>query len=462
MNKNIVMLTDSYKYSHSTQYPKDIVGMYDYMEARGGVYNDVVFTGLQYYVKKYLSIKITKDMVDEAHGFTKLHGVPFDLKGWMYIVNELKGQLPVKIRAAPEGTVVPLKTVLMTIESTDKTVPWIAGWLETLLMKVWYSTNISSKSYNVKQMLSKYGSPEWVAFSYHNFSDRGCSSVESAAICGYAHLTQFMGTDNFNSLKLCKDVYGADIAGFSVFASEHSTCTSNANGSTKEEINWVIRMLKEHPDAPIMSFVADSYDVYNFTNEVTRPNTVIRDIMSRREQKFVIRPDSGNPLAVLPKMLAIMENNNVFDIEIKGQDNITRKASSKYGILWGDGISPETIEDILKMVLELGYAAENMVFGSGGDLGQKHNRDTLGFAVKCSSITLRDGTERDVFKDPITDKGKTSKKGKVTTFYNTVTKEYFVGKIGEDYDNSIEVLETIYDNGIVKEYTLDEIRERSL
>jgi len=455
---NRITLADSYKYSHAKQYP-EMISMYDYMESRGGKYPKTVFVGAQYYIK-LIEEPIQEWEVKEAYEMAKAHGVPFDIDGWMYIVNELKGKLPIRIKAVKEGSVIPVKNVLMTFESTDPKVPWIAGWVETLFMKIWYPVTIATKSYYMRKTLEKYGSPEWAQFAFHNFGDRGSSSIESAAIGGFAHSTIFLGTDNFNSIRFAKEFYNEkDVTSYSVFATEHSTTTANANGSTKNEIEFVQRMLNENPDAPIMSFVADSYDVYNFTNEVTKKDGKIRPIIeSRSNQKLVIRPDSGNPMEVLPKMLDIMERNDVFDIEING-----KKASSKYGILWGDGITPEVIEEILIMITEKGYAAENMVFGSGGDLMQNLNRDTQKFAIKCSSITKPDGTEQDVFKNPITDPGKTSKKGKVTTYFNPNTNEYFTDRIDAifegDKKGSYEVLDVIFENGEIKrETSLSEIR----
>lgn len=463
--KNRVMLADSYKYSHASQYP-EMVSMYDYMESRGGLYPKTVFVGLQGLIKKYLLNPITIEEVNQAYAFAKLHGIPFDIEGWEYIVKELSGKLPVKIRAVKEGSLIPVKMVLLTIESTDKRVPWVSGWLETLLMKLWYPTNIATKSYYVKQMLMNYGAPEWAQFAYHNFGDRGSSSVESAAIGGYAQLTQFMGTDNFNSLLYAFENYGSPMAGFSVFATEHSTTTSH--GRAGEE-GFVIKQLLDNPDAPIMSFVADSYDVYKFTDMCTNPDSKIRNLVeSRKNQKFVLRPDSGEPLEVIREMLEIMQRNEVETIPNK------RILFRDFGILWGDGITPETIEEILKFVTNMGYAAENFVFGSGGDLMQNHTRDTQKFAVKCSSITVASPikethgsdwdrkilTDIDVFKDPITDPGKKSKKGKVTTYYNKTTDTYFVGKVNDNYNNSaVDILETVYENGdLLIDYTLDEIR----
>lgn len=459
---NRVSLADSYKYSHASQYPK-MVAMYDYMESRGGVYPETVFVGLQYYLKAYFSKPIEQWEVDRAYKMAQSHGVSFDIDGWNYIVNELKGMLPVKIRAVKEGSLIPVKNVLMTIESTDENVPWIAGWLETILMKVWYAVNIGTKSYFVKKMLEKYGSPEWVQFAYHNFSDRGCSSVESAAICGFAHLTQFMGTDSFNSLFLCQDYYGVEgAAGFSVWASEHSTTT--AHGRDGEEA-FVIRMLEENPDNNIMSFVADSYDVYNFVDFCTRPGSKIREIVeSRPHQKMVLRPDSGKPLEVLDKMITIMRANKLDILPHPEGKHLFKD----FAILWGDGVSPEVIEEILQEAERYNFAAENFVFGSGGNLGQQHDRDTQKFAVKCSNITIEEPfgsvgdiklTDIPVFKDPITDPGKASKKGKITTYYNSVSKKYFVATVGKDTENVKDILETVYLNGeLVKSFTMDEIR----
>lgn len=464
LNMNLVMAGDSYKYSHASQYPNNMVSMYDYMAARSDkVYKKVCFAGLQPYLEMLANGVTTAD-VEEANDFANKHGISFDRKGWDYIAEDLDGKFPIIIKAVPEGSIIPVGMPLVTVESTDKAVACNAGWVETLLLKVWYPTTIATKSYHVRKMLLKYGSPEWAQFAYHNFGDRGSSSVESAAIGGFAHLILFMGTDNFHALKLCNDVYNEPIAGYSVFASEHSTTTSH--GINGEE-QFVYDQLLDNPDAPIMSFVADSYDVYNFTNFCTKPDSRIRKLIeSRPHQKLVLRPDSGEPIEVLTRILQIMVINKCFTPET----DIEGKAYAKdFGILWGDGITPETIELILKTFTEAGYAAENFVFGSGGDIMQNVNRDILGFAIKCSSITVipekdcpNHTMDIDVFKDPITDPGKKSLKGKVTTYYNKATKTYFVDTIGRDSETIKEVLIPVFEEGkILKRYSMLEIRENS-
>ena len=97
----------------------------------------------------------------------------------------------------------------------------------------------------------------------------------------------------------------------------------------------------------------------------------------------------------------------------------------------------------------------------GGGLLQMCNRDTLRFAMKCSSITA-DGKEIDVYKDPVTDTVKKSKRGrldliKVDGEYRTV-----VIPDGEiEVENSEMII--VYEDGELREcFGFDEIRERAM
>ena len=156
-SQNRVMLSDSYKYSHPKQYPVNTVSMFDYAEARSGkVYDKTVFFGLQYILKQYFSTPITVQEVQEAKQFADAHGIDFEYDGWMYIASDLQGNLPVEIRAIPEGKVIPVKNALFTVESTDPKVFWVASWMETTLMKCWYISNVATRSYFVREMLSEY------------------------------------------------------------------------------------------------------------------------------------------------------------------------------------------------------------------------------------------------------------------------------------------------------------------
>src|SRR5947209_19110316 len=171
--------------------------------------------------------------------------------------------LPVSNKAVEEGTVMPLQNVLVTIENTDPEFPWLPNYLETLLLKVWYSTTVATLSREIKKIihgfLERTGDPSLLPFKLHDFGYRGVSSEETAAIGGAAHLLNFQGTDTVAGILLLQDHYRADMPGFSVPASEHSTITA---WGKEHEVDAYRNMLTAYPDG-IVACVSDSYNIYN-------------------------------------------------------------------------------------------------------------------------------------------------------------------------------------------------------
>jgi nicotinamide phosphoribosyltransferase len=464
--ENRVMLADSYKYSQPFQYENGMTFMHGYLESRGGKYPATIFIGLQMIMKKYFSSPITEDEVYEAAEYAKLHGEPFDLKGWLYIVQELGGKLPIEIRAVEEGTLIPVKNVQMVITSTDVRVPWIAGWMETFLLKLWYSINIATKSFYIKKTLTefgkKYADSNWNPdFAYHNFGDRGSTCVEAAAIGGVAHLSCFMGTDNFNSLRYANHFYGDStfkgyhlpiyVYGYSIPASEHSTITS---WGREKELNMIMNYLERSKGSPMIACVMDSYNIYDAVDAITQGEFKSK-IESNEYPIFVIRPDSGDIETVIEKLIHIMEYNGVkYTHNDKGL-----MVWNKYRMIWGDGIDEESIVKILEVFIRNGYGIENISFGSGGNLIQQHDRDTNKYAIKCSYVKIK-GEGRDVFKDPITDQGKVSKKGELALVYkdgeyNTVTTQE------AEVMNLSDLLVPVYRDGeFLTNTTLEDIRRK--
>ena len=156
---NILMLSDSYKVSHYKQYPPKTETVYSYFESRGGKFPNIVFFGLQYYLKKYLEgVVVTTDKINEAQFFIDKHvgkGL-FNRVGWEYILSEHGGKLPVIIKALPEGTKSVTHSVLMTIENTDPKCYWLTNYLETLLVQVWYGCTVATQSMEIKKMIGEY------------------------------------------------------------------------------------------------------------------------------------------------------------------------------------------------------------------------------------------------------------------------------------------------------------------
>ena len=451
---NFILRSDSYKYSHWLQYPPNTTAMSSYFESRGGRFSHTLFFGLQYYLKEYLTRRITKDEVDEAATFMALHGEPFNYDGWAYIARDLGGKLPVRIRAVAEGSVIPAHNALFTIESTDPKVFWIVSWLETMLVQVWYPTIAATQSYFIKQNIRQYLSdtaddPDAeIPFKLHDFGYRGVSSQESAAIGGAAHLVNFMGSDTVAGIFAAQRYYGckSGMPAFSIPASEHSTMTM---WGKERESDAYLNMLNVYRDSPIFACVSDSYNIYNAAGNIWGGN--LKASVEVYNGTLVIRPDSGDPKAVVGSLLLLLEQKFGSTVNAKGY-----KVLNKVRIIQGDGVNDESINDILSLTKESGFSASNISFGMGGALLQKLDRDTNKFAFKCSWAMV-DGKEVDVFKDPVTDLVKKSKRGRLDLNH---CHEGGVQTVRFPAENSL--LDVVYENGeIVKEYSFDEVRENA-
>ena len=459
---SIILNTDSYKVSMWKQYPEGTEYVYSYIESRGGKYDRTEFLGVQALTKE-LAKPITKADIDLADKIWTAHGEPFNRAGWQYILDVHNGRLPIRIRAAKEGLIIPTKNVLCTIENTDPKCFWLTTWVETAALRaIWYPTTVGTTSWHIKQeilnYLEKSGDPSTISFKLHDFGARGVSSGESAGIGGMAHLVNFMGTDTISGVLYAMDTYGADVCGFSIPAAEHSTITS---WGRENEVAAYANMVKQFgkPGA-ILAVVSDSYDIYAACDKW---GTELKDQVVSSGATVVIRPDSGDPLVVLPKMLRILEEKFGAPKNSKGY-----KVLNNVRVIWGDGINSVSLSSILRVVVDVaGFSADNIAFGMGGGLLQQCDRDTLKFAMKCSSIGVKADAFgkiewRDVFKDPITDSGKASKKGRVTLYMDkgeiTGKPYYFTGV--EDWRK--DELQTYFEDGEVKfTQTFEQVRANS-
>jgi nicotinamide phosphoribosyltransferase len=454
--KNIILNTDSYKVSMFKQYPAGTTGVYSYIESRGGRYDRTVFFGLQAFIKEYLLSPISQADIDIADEILTAHGEPFNRAGWQYILDTHRGYLPVVIRAVPEGTVVPVRNVLATIENTDPECFWLTTWLETALLRaVWYGTTVATQSYTIKQVILDYlertGDPNLIDFKLHDFGARGVSSLESAGIGGAAHLVNFMGTDTISGILFAREYYSAGIAGFSIPAMEHSTVTS---WGREGEVDAYRNMLNQYArPGSVLAVVSDSYDIYNAASKLWGEE--LRQQVIDSGATVVIRPDSGDPVDVNRKLIKILGEKFGYTKNAKGF-----KVLNNVRLIQGDGINELTVRSILGAFMAMGWSADNIAFGMGGALLQIVDRDTQKFAMKCSAAEVN-GQWIDVVKDPITDSGKKSKAGRVTLWTNG-TGEY-VSSVDEpkqwaDRGWTKALVPVYWDGTLEKEYSFEEVR----
>jgi nicotinamide phosphoribosyltransferase len=459
---NPILNTDSYKASHYLQYPPEASAMFSYIESRGGRYARTLFFGLQMLIKEYLCRPITPAMIEQAKAFFTAHGEPFNEAGWRHIVEHHGGYLPVRIRAVPEGSVVPTHNVLVTVECDDPNVFWLASYLETMLLRVWYPVTVATQSWHLRRTIRAYLQKSsddltQLPFKLHDFGARGVSSAESAAIGGSAHLVSFMGSDTVLGVVAANRYYNEPMAAFSVPAAEHSTITSW--GRERETDAFRNMITKFGKPGAIVSVVSDSYDLFAALDVW---GTELKQAVLDSGGTLVIRPDSGDPLAIVLQTLRALEASFGSTVNSKG-----RRVLDHVRVIQGDGVNADSIEAILAAMDEAGFAADNIVFGMGGALLQQINRDTQRFAMKCSAIRL--GEEwHDVRKDPVTDAGKRSMKGRLTLLVNRHTGEYRTATLPLAWDEQQleadweEALVTVFEGGkLLVDVAFSEVRSRA-
>lgn len=454
---NPLLDTDSYKASHYLQYPPNTTSMFSYVESRGGKYPVTVFFGLQYILKEYLSVRITPEMVEEAKEFFALHGEPFNYDGWMYVAKKLKGKLPVRIRAVKEGSVIPTHQMLMSIESTDPKAFWVVSYLETMLLRVWYPITVATQSYTIKGLIKAAlertadDPAAELPFKLHDFGSRGVSSRESAGIGGASHLVNFMGSDTVMGVAFANKYYNSKMAGFSIPASEHSSITSWGQENEVEAYRNMLRQFAK--PGSLVACVSDSYDLENAVKNLW--GTKLRDEVIASGATLVVRPDSGDPATMVFRCCEWLGETYGWVINSVGY-----KVLNTVRVIQGDGINYDSIAEILHALESNGWSASNVAFGMGGALLQQVNRDTQKFAMKCSSITA-DGKEIDVYKNPVTDPGKASKKGRLDTVFDG-NKFKTIRMSDGAIESAHSVMETVYENGeLLVDDSFDEIRKRA-
>ncbi|WP_343610719.1 nicotinate phosphoribosyltransferase [Novosphingobium sp.] len=409
---NLILATDSYKHSHFLQYPPEARAISAYVEARPNDFADeVLFMGLQPFLIDLLARPITNADIDEAEAICTAHGVPFNRAGWQMIVDDHKGFLPIEIRALPEGMMVPTGVPLLQVETTDPRLPWLATFVETALLRaIWYPTTVATLSWQCRQIIraglerTSDDVAGQLPFKLHDFGARGVSSGESAALGGMAHLVNFMGTDTMEALLAARRYYGADMAGFSIPAAEHSTITSW--GRAREQDAYANMLDAFEGEGRLVAVVSDSYDLDAAITGIW--GGALREKVLTRKGTLVVRPDSGDPVET--PIRAIKTLWEAFGGTINGKG--FRVLDPHVRVIQGDGMTIKSIARLIDRLGEEGFAIDNIAFGMGGGLLQQVNRDTLRFAMKANAMRDADGLWRDVNKQPATDLAKASKAGR--------------------------------------------------
>src|SRR5665213_1786068 len=139
-----MLYSDFYKVDHRRQYPEGTEFVYSNLTARGsrlsGVDHVVVF-GIQYFLMDYLIRRFNDGFFKQPkEKVLKQYQRRMDtsLGAGTITVEHIAalhdlGYLPVRVKALPEGTLVPLRVPLLTIINTLPEFYWVTNFLETIL-----------------------------------------------------------------------------------------------------------------------------------------------------------------------------------------------------------------------------------------------------------------------------------------------------------------------------------------
>lgn len=541
--RNMALLEDFYKICHKNLYPANLESLYSTWIPRSNKYfpesHHVVWFGLQGFLKEYIIDQFNEYFFEVDFEFIKeeyLHYIKntFDENAnadALQVLHEL-GYLPIQIKALPEGTLVPYRVPCMTIENTHKDFAWLTNWLESLLScSLWVMSTTATVAHCFREILQEYidltsDNSNWKSVGCGDFSFRGMSSLESATTSGASFLTSFTKTSCIPAIKYLCEAYNADVTkevvGNWSASVEHSCTTSNFQIDGDEETFFKKMCTEIYPNGNF-SFVADSYDYFNFLDVIVREN---KDLILARKGCIRLRPDSGDPLEIVCGTLkfkyfqsnremvhfckVIKEMNNLMGIEesrtvygtidnkyykaVICQDSFTlieeifptleekgslnilweifggiinskgyRVLDNHIGLVYGDAITLERFRAMAKASAYMTFAVENVVYGVGSYSTQMRSRDSQGWALKATHGTVA-GKEILIFKDPKTDDGiKKSPRGKMAVRVDSTGELELVDMLNtqEEIEFKDNLLETVFlDGTLIRDDSLSNIRNR--
>jgi len=479
---NPLLLTDGYKTDHRRQYPNGTTLVYSNWTPRksriNGV-NEVVFFGLQYFLKKYILqdfdtyfFKRPKDEVVKQYARRINNYLGENQVGTAHIeaLHDL-GYIPMVFKALPEGVTVPMKVPMFTMYNTLPEFFWLTNYFETLLSAVvWMPCNSATIAKQYRKVLDKYAAetssvPEFVNWQGHDFSMRGMAGIEAAVTSSAGHLLSFTGTDTIPAIDFMEEYYNAnsdtELIGGSVPATEHSVMCM---GTTDGEFETFRRLICDVYPKGIVSIVSDTWDLWKVLIEYL---PALKNEISGRDGKVVIRPDSGDPVAIIcgnPDGKTIPEQKGVIELLWDAFGGTVNNKGFKelipqIGAIYGDSITVERAGLICEKLKAKGFASTNVVLGIGSFTYQYNTRDTFGFAMKATYGEVN-GEGREIFKDPITDDGtKKSAKGLMKIILEEGAYKLIDGVSWQE-EQTGELKEVFRDGKLLIDHSLAEIRSR--
>jgi len=452
---NILLNTDNYKHCHYPLYPPGTEYVSSYIESRGGEFPVTMFVGLQAFLRDYLMRPITLEDIDQAEYYEREQGMHFNRENWLGILNDHGGYLPVEIEAVPEGLVVPTRNVLVQVINTDPKYYWATSFFETSLLRaVWYPTTVGTISWLCKQVIREAlqrtsDHPEVLRHTLHDYGARGVSSQQSAALGGLAHLVNFSQSDTVPGIIAAKEFYNAVAPSNSGPNSEHAGFCA---WGRENEAAAMRNMLNVHAQHGVALLLTDTYNHENAVKNII--GSELREDVRNFPGLVGVRPDSGHVVQVTADTTEWLMDAFGYHTNSKG----FKVLPDYVRVVQGDGVTRQSLPQVLAEMERRGLSAENAIFGMGGGLLQHCNRDTLNFGQKASAVCVN-GQWLDINKTPTDDPMKVSKRGRLALQY--VNGDYRTVR-RDEVPAEQNILQPVFRNGkLLKKWDFTELIERS-
>lgn len=499
-NQVALLLGDGYKHTHYEQYPVGTTKLVSYLTPRKSRLKSqdyMILFGLQAFLKTYMIdyfneyfFNLPKEEVLNEYSRvldTMLGKSNYGLEK-IAALHDI-GYMPLQFSALPEGTKVPMHVPCIEITNTHEDFAWVVQWVESLLSsEIWKPCVHANVGYTYRQIVNKYYDltvDENILRSkaISDFGFRGMSCLQEAIKASSSWLTSFSGTATIPAVYYLEQNYNCDNTkdhfASNAISTEHSVMASNF-AIDGDEITMIKRLLTEiYPNASF-SMVSDTYDLFNLIDNLLPQ---CREEIMNHKGKLLIRPDSGDIVEVAVATVEHLYNLFPGETNSKGYKTL----DPHIGVVYGDGVTQDRAEKIYSILMERGFASNCINFGAGsfsfncieeeGKLNP-YTRDTFSVAIKATYGVVN-GKEIFIFKDPKTDRDtgdgfKKSQKGLCHVHYDVEDEEHRIrysdGLRQLDLDEFVpqndgmvsdNLLQPVFKDGkMLKEYTLQEIRDR--
>lgn len=481
-NTNPMLLIDFYKAVHSDMLPEKIEKSVSYFTPRMSrvkMWDEVVMFGLQAFIKTYLIDYFQEEFFQKPKGevlgeYERILDAALGKDAYKSEKIEKLydlGYLPICIKALPEGTKVPMHVPMFEISNTHPEFAWLPQTLESLISaEMWHPMLSATVGHTYRQIVDEYYAlsvedsiPRERALG--DFSFRGQECLQSAVKSSAGWCLSFYNTATVPVIPFLEQMYCCDCTkepvAFGAVSTEHSVMCSNY-AVDGDEITLLRRLLTEVYPNTSFSAVLDSYDYWNVIDNILPK---LKKEILEHNGCMLMRGDSGDCVEVVTKTVFKLWDIFGGTVNSKGYKVLDPHVKAIYG----DSITIQRCREIYQILVENGFACNNVSLGVGSfsmqcveedGILKPFTRDTFSSCIKATYCEV-DKKPIPIFKNPKEGGFKKSQKGLCVVYEQDGKLNFQDGYTSETIPREKNLLETVYENGkLIKEQSLAEIRKR--